>query len=105
MIHRNLIPVLKRYKIAAEPIKSTPWDDEHDLWCHDEIEKAEAACYAEWMVAYPFFMLNMSRLTGKRCSAHMIHRVYSEFEQKKIFYFGKGNKWFSFYVQHLEINP
>lgn len=51
---------------AAESIKTTPFDDERDVWWHDEMEEAEAACYPEWMAAEdPLFMLYTSGSTGK----------------------------------------
>lgn len=43
-----------------------PWDDDRDVWWHDEMEDAEPACYPEWMQAEdPLFMLYTSGSTGK----------------------------------------
>lgn len=51
---------------AAKTIKPTPWNDDRDVWWHDEMEDAEAACYPEWMNAEdPLFMLYTSGSTGK----------------------------------------
>lgn len=46
-------------------IKPTPWNDDRDVWWHEEMEEAEAACYPEWMQAEdPLFMLYTSGSTG-----------------------------------------
>lgn len=51
---------------AAGAVKSIPWDDDRDVWWHQEMEEAEAACYPEWMGAEePLFMLYTSGSTGK----------------------------------------
>lgn len=51
---------------AHKNIKPTPWDDERDVWWHEEMEDAEPACYPEWMSAEdPLFMLYTSGSTGK----------------------------------------
>lgn len=42
------------------------WDDDRDVWWHDEMEDAEPACYPEWVSAEdPLFMLYTSGSTGK----------------------------------------
>lgn len=49
----------------VETIKPTPWNDDRDVWWHEEMEEAEAACYPEWMSAEdPLFMLYTSGSTG-----------------------------------------
>lgn len=51
---------------SSASIKSIPWDDDRDVWWHNEMEEAEAACYPEWMGAEdPLFMLYTSGSTGK----------------------------------------
>lgn len=51
---------------AAENLKATPWNEDRDVWWHEEMEEAEAACYPEWMAAEdPLFMLYTSGSTGK----------------------------------------
>lgn len=51
---------------TAQTVKPTPFDDERDVWWHDEMEEAEPACYPEWMAAEdPLFMLYTSGSTGK----------------------------------------
>lgn len=51
---------------AAVTIKPTPWDDDRDVWWHEEMDEAEPACYPEWMAAEdPLFMLYTSGSTGK----------------------------------------
>lgn len=51
---------------AAETIKPTPWDDDRDVWWHEEMDEVEAACYPEWLGAEdPLFMLYTSGSTGK----------------------------------------
>lgn len=32
---------------AAQSAKPTPFNDDRDVWWHDEMEEAEAACYPE----------------------------------------------------------
>lgn len=50
----------------VDKLGNTPWDDDRDLWWHDEMENAEPACYPEWMAAEdPLFMLYTSGSTGK----------------------------------------
>lgn len=50
----------------AKDIKETPWNDDRDVWWHDEMEDAEPACYPEWLAAEdPLFMLYTSGSTGK----------------------------------------
>lgn len=45
---------------------SCEWDDDRDVWWHDEMEDAEPACYPEWVGAEdPLFMLYTSGSTGK----------------------------------------
>ncbi|XP_011687989.1 PREDICTED: acetyl-coenzyme A synthetase isoform X1 [Wasmannia auropunctata] len=42
------------------------WDDDRDVWWHDEMEDAEASCYPVWMAAEdPLFILYTSGSTGK----------------------------------------
>ncbi|XP_076248338.1 acetyl coenzyme A synthase [Calliopsis andreniformis] len=42
------------------------WDDDRDVWWHDEMEDAESSCYPEWMSAEdPLFILYTSGSTGK----------------------------------------
>ncbi|XP_076758888.1 acetyl coenzyme A synthase [Xylocopa sonorina] len=43
-----------------------PWDDDRDVWWHDEMEEAEDKCYPVWMNAEdPLFILYTSGSTGK----------------------------------------
>lgn len=50
----------------ARDIKPTPWTDDRDVWWHEEMEDAEAACYPEWLSAEdPLFLLYTSGSTGK----------------------------------------
>nr|XP_012144047.1 PREDICTED: acetyl-coenzyme A synthetase isoform X2 [Megachile rotundata] len=43
-----------------------PWDDDRDVWWHDEMEEAEDKCYPVWMAAEdPVFILYTSGSTGK----------------------------------------
>ena len=43
-----------------------PWDDDRDVWWHDEMEEAEDRCYPVWMTAEdPVFILYTSGSTGK----------------------------------------
>ncbi|XP_034194187.2 acetyl coenzyme A synthase [Osmia lignaria lignaria] len=43
-----------------------PWDDDRDVWWHDEMEEAEDRCYPVWMAAEdPVFILYTSGSTGK----------------------------------------
>ncbi|XP_014216441.1 acetyl-coenzyme A synthetase isoform X1 [Copidosoma floridanum] len=43
-----------------------PWDDDRDVWWHDEMEDAEPSCYPVWMAAEdPLFVLYTSGSTGK----------------------------------------
>lgn len=50
---------------TANSTGPAPFDDERDVWWHDEMEDAEAACYPEWMAAEdPLFMLYTSGSTG-----------------------------------------
>ncbi|XP_020297650.1 acetyl-coenzyme A synthetase [Pseudomyrmex gracilis] len=42
------------------------WDDDRDVWWHDEMEDAESSCYPVWMAAEdPLFILYTSGSTGK----------------------------------------
>lgn len=51
---------------AAQSVKPAPFDDERDVWWHEEMEDAEPACYPQWMAAEePLFMLYTSGSTGK----------------------------------------
>ncbi|KYQ58832.1 Acetyl-coenzyme A synthetase [Trachymyrmex zeteki] len=47
-------------------IANVSWDDDRDVWWHDEMEDAEASCYPVWMAAEdPLFILYTSGSTGK----------------------------------------
>lgn len=49
--------------VAAPQI---PWDDDRDVWWHEEMEEAEDKCYPVWMGAEdPLFILYTSGSTGK----------------------------------------
>lgn len=42
------------------------WDDDRDVWWHDEMEDSEPSCYPVWMAAEdPLFILYTSGSTGK----------------------------------------
>ncbi|KYM80806.1 Acetyl-coenzyme A synthetase [Atta colombica] len=50
----------------AMDIANVSWDDDRDVWWHDEMEDAEASCYPVWMAAEdPLFILYTSGSTGK----------------------------------------
>lgn len=39
-------------------VADVSWDDDRDVWWHDEMEDAEASCYPVWMAAEdPLFIL------------------------------------------------
>lgn len=43
---------------TAMEIANISWDDDRDVWWHDEMEDAEASCYPVWMAAEdPLFIL------------------------------------------------
>ncbi|XP_017787859.1 PREDICTED: acetyl-coenzyme A synthetase isoform X2 [Habropoda laboriosa] len=43
-----------------------PWDDDRDVWWHEEMEEVESRCYPVWMNAEdPLFILYTSGSTGK----------------------------------------
>ncbi|XP_014261784.1 acetyl-coenzyme A synthetase [Cimex lectularius] len=45
---------------------NVPWNDDKDLWWHEEMEDAEPSCYPVWVGAEdPLFMLYTSGSTGK----------------------------------------
>ncbi|XP_076287404.1 acetyl coenzyme A synthase [Lasioglossum baleicum] len=47
-------------------IPQVPWDDDRDVWWHEEMEDAEDKCYPVWMGAEdPLFILYTSGSTGK----------------------------------------
>ncbi|XP_003695296.1 acetyl-coenzyme A synthetase [Apis florea] len=47
-------------------IPQVAWDDDRDVWWHDEMEEAENKCYPVWMNAEdPLFILYTSGSTGK----------------------------------------
>ncbi|XP_018400052.1 PREDICTED: acetyl-coenzyme A synthetase [Cyphomyrmex costatus] len=51
---------------TATDIANVSWDDDRDVWWHDEMEDAEASCYPVWMTAEdPLFILYTSGSTGK----------------------------------------
>ncbi|KAK9499438.1 hypothetical protein O3M35_002470 [Rhynocoris fuscipes] len=50
----------------AAMMDNLPWDDDRDLWWHDEMEDASTSCYPVWVGAEdPLFMLYTSGSTGK----------------------------------------
>ncbi|XP_077265437.1 acetyl coenzyme A synthase [Temnothorax americanus] len=51
---------------TAMEMANVSWDDDRDVWWHDEMEDAEASCYPVWMAAEdPLFILYTSGSTGK----------------------------------------
>ncbi|XP_073973079.1 acetyl coenzyme A synthase isoform X2 [Rhodnius prolixus] len=61
-------------------IDNLPWDDDRDLWWHDEMEDASTSCYPVWVGAEdPLFMLYTSGSTGKpkgvlhTCGGYLIY--------------------------------
>lgn len=53
-------------KRKAFDSKQIPWDDDRDVWWHDEMSSASSSCEPVWMEAEdPLFMLYTSGSTGK----------------------------------------
>ncbi|XP_036143746.1 acetyl-coenzyme A synthetase isoform X1 [Monomorium pharaonis] len=51
---------------AIMDMTNISWDDDRDVWWHDEMEDAEPSCYPAWMSAEdPLFILYTSGSTGK----------------------------------------
>ncbi|XP_050456421.1 acetyl-coenzyme A synthetase [Cataglyphis hispanica] len=47
-------------------LTNVSWDNDRDVWWHDEMEDAEPSCYPVWMAAEdPLFILYTSGSTGK----------------------------------------
>lgn len=47
-------------------LTNVSWDDDRDVWWHDEMEDAEPSCYPVWLAAEdPLFILYTSGSTGK----------------------------------------
>ncbi|CAK9803489.1 Acetyl-coenzyme A synthetase [Anthophora plagiata] len=50
----------------SQELSQIPWDDDRDVWWHEEMEEVENKCYPVWMNAEdPLFILYTSGSTGK----------------------------------------